>query len=122
MVSYLIENTLVHRKLVHRHDVNFNDAYEQDSLWGQLYSNDRQNSFRISSNHVCVIDEHQFPPLKNESLWINHVGSPWEKDRNMIFYSYLKDLKISNQLYTDAINYISQHLTIHGKSTEIACT
>ena len=72
---------------------NFNHAYEQDSLWDQLYGD--SNSFRITSNHVCIIKEHQFPPNKNQSLWIMHVGSPWEKDRLIIFNSLIKELKIN---------------------------
>ena len=98
---------------------NFNHAYEQDSLWDQLYNSPR-NSWRISENTVCVVAEPQFPPSRNDSLWVNHVGSPWEKDRGRILKTHLAELRVTEQDFARISQIITSTASVEGFAVDIA--
>lgn len=96
---------------------NFNHAYEQDSLWNQLYN--PRTSWRINANTVCVVPEPQFPPSKNESLWVLHVGSPWEIDRLTILRTLVDQMRLSSDDFAKMIEYISRFASVSGSAAEI---
>jgi len=97
---------------------NFNHAYEQDSLWDQIYN--PKTSWRINSNTICVIGEPQFPPDRNDSLWVMHVGSPWEKDRRRLLKDLLHQLRFNDKDFADVSQYITQAASVAGNAIHIA--
>lgn len=107
---------------------NFNHAYEQDSLWTQLYRNEmhgaqkheiRRLKSRVTEETVCVVNEHQFPPTRH-GLWVSHVGSPWQTDRIRHFRHNLHVMGVNATLFTDTIRYIKSRASSLNSAVAIA--